>query len=300
VDALRDLADAPGAALLAESLSADAPILVADTALLAALRAPLLAGAPLGEALDAAQKKRELRVVTTGHWCVRVADAAKAAEAERYLYAALGSPIDTRLDVVVHRRLSRWVSRAAVAAGIGPNAITLASGMVGLAAVAAFARGDVRAVVTGFFLYVAAVVLDHADGEVARLTLTESSLGEWLDVIVDTVIHGTMLLALGAGSVRVTGAGLTAGIVGAAAVVASGLLGKVWPPALPSAAERGLLDRLSSRDGFYGMLLSFVVVRVVAPAWLPGLLIVIAAGSHTYWVARVALLLSRKTRRKPK
>lgn len=299
-DALRRLAAAPAAALLAESLPADAPLFVADRPLLAALRAALVAGAPLGEGLDRARKLREVPVVMTGRWYVRVADAAAAREAERHLYAGLGSPIDTKLDTAFHRRLSRPISRLAVGAGLSPNAITLASGAVGVASVAAFARGDVASVVAGFLLYVTAVVLDHADGEVARLTLTESLLGEWLDIIVDTLIHGTMLLALGVACFRVTGSGLAAGIVGAVAVIVSGMLGKIWPPALPSTAKRGLLDRLSSRDGFYGMLLSFVVVRIALPALLPVLLVVIAAGSHAYWVARVAFLLSRKTRRKPK
>jgi len=299
-DALRRLIAAPSAALLAESLSADAPLFVADRPLLAALRAALVAGAPLGEHLDRARKLREVPVVTAGRWYVRVADAAAAAEAESRLYAGVGSPIDTRLDVVLHRSLSRPISRLAVTAGVGPNAITLASGVVGLASVAAFAHGGRLAVVAGLLLYVAAVVLDHADGEVARLTLTESVLGEWLDIVVDTIIHGTMLLALGVACFRVTGGGLVAGVVGAVAVIVSGLLGKIWPPAPPSTAERGLLDRLSSRDGFYGMLLSFVVVRIAAPALLPVLLVIIAAGSHAYWVARVAFLLSRKTRRKPK
>jgi len=299
-DALRRMAAASGAALLAESVSADAPLFVADRPLLAVLRAQLVAGAPLAETLDRARKLRDLPVVQSGRWYVRVADTAAAAEAEARLYAGLGSPIDTQLDVSLHRRLSRPISRAAVGAGIGPNAITLASGLVGLASVATFAHGEVPAVLAGLLLYVAAVVLDHADGEVARLTLTESVLGEWLDIVVDTLIHGTMLLALGVACMRVTGVGLTAGVVGALAVVVSGILGKVWPPAPPSTAERGLLDRLSSRDGFYGMLLSFVVVRMTAPALLPVLLVIIAAGSHTYWVARVAFLLSRKTRRKPK
>jgi hypothetical protein len=299
-DALRRLMAAPGAALLAESLTADAPLFVADRPLLAALRAPLVAGAPLAEALDRARKLRDVPVVTAGRWYVRVADAAAAAEAEARLYAGLGSVIDTQLDTQLHRRLSRPISRLAVAAGIGPNAITLASGVVGLASVAAFARGDTAAVVAGFLLYVFAVVLDHADGEVARLTLTESVLGEWLDIVVDTLVHGTMLLALGLACARVTGSGMAAGVVGAVAVIVSGMLGKIWPPAPPSTAERGILDRLSSRDGFYGMLLSFVLVRILAPALLPLHLIVIAAGSHAYWVARVAFLLSRKTRRNPK
>ncbi|HEU5195707.1 MAG TPA: CDP-alcohol phosphatidyltransferase family protein [Methylomirabilota bacterium] len=299
-DALRRLLAAPGASLLAESLTADAPCFVADRSLLAAVRPLLVAGAPLGEALDRARKLREVPVVMAGRWYVRVADAATAAEAEARLYATLGSPIDTPLDTHLHRRLSRPLSRLAVGAGIGANAVTLASGVVGLASVAAFARGEAAAVVAGFLLYVVAVVLDHADGEVARLTLTESALGEWLDIIVDTLIHGTMLLALGLACVRVTGAGMTAGVIGAVAVIISGMLGKIWPPAPPAAAGRGLLDRLSSRDGFYGMLLSFVLVRIAAPALLPTLLMVIALGSHVYWVARVAFLLSRKTRRKPK
>ena len=299
-DALRRLVSAPGAALLSESLTADAPCFVADRSLLASVRPLLTAGAPLGETLDRARKLRDVPLVTAGRWCVRVADEAAAAEAEARLYAELGSPIDTQLDTQVHRRLSRPISRLAVAAGIGPNAITVASGVVGLASVAAFARGEMAAVVAGFVLYVGAVVLDHADGEVARLTLTESVLGEWLDIVVDTLIHGTMLLALGLACARVTGGGMTAGVTGAVAVIVSGTLGKIRPPAPPSTAHRGVLDRLSSRDGFYGMLLSFVIVRIAAPSLLPALLLVIAVGSHAYWVARVAFLLSKKTRRNPK
>jgi len=40
--------------------------------------------------------------------------------------------------------------------------------------------------------------------------------------------------------------------------------------------------------------------ELAALALLPALLVVIAAGSHVYWVSRVAFLLSRKTRRNPK
>ena len=167
--------------------------------------------------------------------------------------------------------------------------------VVGLAAVAAFARGDAGSVVAGLALYIGSVVLDHADGEVARLTLTESRRGEWLDIVVDTVVHGSMVLALGTASARVGGSGLAAGAIGAAAVVTSGWLAKAWPPAPPAAASRNVLDRLSSRDGFYSMLVSFVLVRLAAPALLPALLVVIAVGSHLYWMARVVSLLRRKT-----
>jgi phosphatidylglycerophosphate synthase len=197
----------------------------------------------------------------------------------------------------VHRRLSRPLTRAAVALGIGPNPISVASGVLGLAAAAAFAGGGAGAAVAGLALYLTAVVLDHSDGEVARLTLTESAVGEWLDIAVDTVVHAALVLALGVAAARLTGDGLAAGIAAAAGVVISAAVGKLWPPA--TAPRRDLLDRLSSRDGFYAMLLLFLALRLGAPGWLPALLGVVAAGTHAYWVAR-ALSLLKKTWRRPK
>jgi hypothetical protein len=42
------------------------------------------------------------------------------------------------------------------------------------------------------------------------------------------------------------------------------------------------------------MLVLFLVLRIVAPALLPSLMIVVAAGTHAYWVVRVALLVRRR------
>jgi hypothetical protein len=57
-DALRRLAAAPAGSVLAESLGVGAPLVLADAALLRALRAPLAAGTPLREALDRERKTR--------------------------------------------------------------------------------------------------------------------------------------------------------------------------------------------------------------------------------------------------
>jgi CDP-alcohol phosphatidyltransferase-like enzyme len=294
------LAPAPGLAgllrqppgrVLAESQPGDAPVLTADPALLDVLRAALIADTPLRHVLGREVGARRLASVPGGGWFVRVVAEGDAAEAERRLWGDLGSPIDSRLDTAVHRRLSRGVTRVAIALGIGPNPITVASGMVGLAAVGFMAHGAAVALLIGLALYLAAVVLDHADGEVARLTLTESAFGEWLDIAVDTVVHTALMLALGIATERIAGVGLSIGVVAAVGVVASATVGKLWPPAPPTARERGLLDTLTSRDGFYAMLLMFIAVRLLVPAWLPALMIVIAVGTHGYWMARVALLL---------
>jgi len=86
-------------------------------------------------------------------------------------------------------------------------------------------------------------------------------IGEWLDITVDTVVHAALVLALGVAATRVSGVGLVAGVIAAAGVVASGAVGKLWPPAPATASERGLLDPLTSRDGFYAMLLLFLALR---------------------------------------
>ncbi|HEX6211229.1 MAG TPA: CDP-alcohol phosphatidyltransferase family protein [Methylomirabilota bacterium] len=287
--ALARLLREPPGRVLAESWPAEAPVLTVDSPMLARLEASLLAGAPLGETLAREVTAGALAATSGERWFVRVTGEREAAEAEARLWSELGSPIDTRLDVAVHRRLSRNVTRAAVALGIAPNPITVASGVVGLAAAAVIARGEPAALLAGLLLYLVAVVLDHADGEVARLTLTESAIGEWLDITVDTVVHAALVLALGVAADRVTGLGLSAGVVAAVGVVASATVAKRWPPAPPTARERGLLDPLTSRDGFYLMLVVFIAVRLVVPAWLPALMFVVAVGTHAYWLARAAL-----------
>ena len=51
----------------------------------------------------------------------------------------------------------------------------------------------------------------------------------------------------------------------------------------------GVLNALGSRDGFYAMLALFILLALsFAPTLLPVLMLVVAAGSHAYWLARLA------------
>jgi phosphatidylglycerophosphate synthase len=292
--ALAALLEAPPLRLLAESQPSGAPVVTVDAALLALLGPGLAAGEPLGDVLTRELKARDVTSARSGRWLVQVTGARAAADAETRLWRELGSAIDSRLDTALHRRLSKPLTRAALALGIGPNPITISSGLVGLVAAAAFADGSVPSVVAGLVIYFVAVVLDHADGEVARLTLRESLVGEWLDIGLDTLVHTTLALALGLAASRVTGEGMVAGCAAAVGVVASAVVGKRWPPmTAPSASARGVLDALTSRDGFYAMLVLFIVLRIAAPPLLPALMAVVAVGTHAYWLARAALWLRR-------
>jgi phosphatidylglycerophosphate synthase len=303
--ALATLLATPPPAMLALSDDDGAATLVADARLTTALAAALAAGTPVGQEIGRALTAGEATVVARDAWHVHVRDAPSARRAEDHLFASLGSAIDTRLDRALHRRLSRPVTRAAIALGITPNQLSVASLLVGLTAAWCFWVGTPVAAMVGLLVYVAAVVLDHADGEVARLTLAESRLGEWLDILVDTLVHATMVVAMGVTAERLAGGGVLLGLVGALGVVASAAVAKVWPATGAADNVGAALENLGSRDGFYAMLLLFIAARAVAPGALPSLMIVVALGSQAYWLARAAYTLRaragrRKTARRPK
>src|SRR5438067_1455829 len=201
------------------------PVLVADGAVVHVLAALLAAGAPV-----AAELARRGVASEVDERCVVARNAAGLAAAERRLHDLLRSPIDTNLDVQLHRRFSRYVTRAAIALGVTPNTITVVSTILGLAAVWCFWRATTRSALAGLFIYIVAVILDHSDGEVARLTLAESRVGEWLDTVGDTLVHALTVVAMGVTSEMLTGVGVGLGIVGAAGIMASAFVAKWWPP----------------------------------------------------------------------
>jgi len=285
--------DARAPAVHASARDAGTPVVAAPASLVASLWPALLAGAPIAEALAKALAEPTVIAVHEPSPVHPVADTASAALGERYLYTTLGSAIDTRLDVALHRRFSRLVSRLAVGFGITPNAITIASLLVGLMAAWMFWHATPLSAVAGLVLYALAVILDHADGEVARLTLTESVVGEWLDIAADTTIHAAVVVALGATSAELTGRGAILGVLAAVGMIASAAVAKAWPGVAMPDRVGTLLSQLGSRDGFYAMLLGFIVARAMWPAALPWLMIVVAGGSHAFWVGRVLYRLTR-------
>ena len=292
-DVLRSLlARGPGAAVAAPS-GADAPALVADGAVVHVLAALLAAGAPVGAELARRRVASEV-----DERCVVARNAAGLAAAERRLHDLLRSPIDTNLDVQLHRRFSRYVTRAAIALGVTPNTITVVSTILGLAAVWCFWRATTRSALAGLFIYMVAVILDHSDGEVARLTLAESRLGEWLDTVGDTLVHALTVVAMGVTSEMLTGVGVGLGIVGAAGIMASAFVAKWWPPR-GTGGMGGAVEDFGSRDGFYALLVLFIALRAFVPSLLPVLMVIVTLGSNAYWVVRAAVAALGRRRPPP-
>ena len=88
-------------------------------------------------------------------------------------------------DLRLNRVLSRPLTRLLLKTPLTPNQVTLLSLACGLAAGYFFSLGRYAASLAGAAGYQLAVVLDNCDGEVARAKNMRSSLGGWLDVLVD-------------------------------------------------------------------------------------------------------------------
>ena len=260
----------------------DAPVATIAARAFTPLWRDAAAGRPVGPALARALTAEAVGRLPASGIVVRLGDSRSVTDAETRLYATLGSVIDSPLDRVVHRRLSRGITRWAVARGITPNTISIASIAIGLGCAVAVASDHLLGALVGLLLFVVAVVLDHADGEVARVSFSESRVGEWLDICGDTLVHVALVVAMGITCDRVTGRGAAWGLIGALGVLGSAWAMKTSPPTVDRVA--GFFDALGTRDGFYAMLVMFVLGLAGWPAALPALMIVVAVGTHAYWV----------------
>ncbi len=85
------------------------------------------------------------------------------------------------LDVLFYRPLGYGIAKGSKALGLTPNAVTIFSIFVGVAAGHLFYYRDVLTNIVGVLLLVFAEALDSADGQLARMTNQKSRLGRILD-----------------------------------------------------------------------------------------------------------------------
>jgi phosphatidylglycerophosphate synthase len=276
-------ASAPRGAVLAPSAGGPAPVAIVPAPLVAELWTDLAAGRPVGTSLTRrlVETGTEVRAATGPHVLVR--DTEDLARAERALEATLGIAVDSGVDRYLHRRGSRWISRLLVRTPVAPNHVSLVSLAIGLVAIWCFWHATAASALMGVVVYALACILDHADGEIARLTFQESRLGANLDWTIDTIIHVGIVLGIGVSS----GGRLMSvvGLLAALGVTLSAVFARYLPREIevgPSVG--GLLTHIANRDLFYLVLLSFTALRWLAPSLVFVVAVVVAVGSQVYWV----------------
>jgi phosphatidylglycerophosphate synthase len=274
-------------AVLAPSAAGPAPVALAPAAVVAALWKDLAAGRPIGPALarQLAEAGAEPREATGPH--ARVAGVGDLARAEEALQVTLGIAADSGVDRYLHRRCSRWITRPLVQTSVTPNQVSLSSLAIGLVAIWCFWHATAASAFAGVLLYALACIVDHADGEIARLTFQESRLGARLDWTIDTIIHAGMVLGVGVSAGGWLGAAI--GVLAAAGVTLSALFARRLPREIAiGPTVGGLLRNIANRDLFYLVLLSFAILRWLAPPLVVVVGVAVAVGSQVYWIGCLA------------
>jgi len=105
------------------------------------------------------------------------------------LLRASGKPTDGWLARHVHRRISRIFSYALLQLGLTANVATGLTFLIGAASAWLVAQTSHRTMIAGALLFWFASIADGIDGEMARLTLSESARGEQIDTAVDHATH---------------------------------------------------------------------------------------------------------------
>ncbi len=188
------------------------------------------------------------------------------------------------------RRVTPYLARLPVTA----NQITVVALLVGLAAAWAVSIPDPAWIFAGAVVFSLSYLLDHCDGEVARLKNQASAFGAQLDSFADWILHAAFFAGLGYGHTLRTDQGiwLWLGLAAAAGSTINYFL--TLRPAGPdglvnapdeSAAPSGIVEwvvfgfRELARADFWLIVLVLALFDVL---W--ALLPAAAIGAQVYWI----------------
>lgn len=193
-------------------------------------------------------------------------------------------------------RLARWLVRPLRRTWVTPNHLTTLRLLLGLCACACLARGGYGWANAGALCFALSHFLDHADGELARLTGNMSKAGHRYDLASDALVNVLLFASLGLG-LRHGGMGAAAlplGLLAGLAVAAVFHMRMVIEDALGrDGARQPNIGVAESEDVLY-------LLPVVAffDQLTPFLLAAsIGAPLFALWVLRDYLALKRETRR---
>lgn len=108
--------------------------------------------------------------------------------------------LDGIVDRYVNRKCSGPFTRLFLKLRWTPNTITVVSMLIGLVAAGFFVPGSWEFALIGAVLFQLSVIIDCCDGEVARLTFSESKFSQELDIWADHVVHMSIFAGIACGA----------------------------------------------------------------------------------------------------
>jgi phosphatidylglycerophosphate synthase len=159
---------------------------------------------PLRLALEQAAVEGTVQTIPgEAHWFRDVRGPKGPKLAEQALVRSLQTlkgGLDGFVDRYVNRKCSSLLTRLFLKLRWTPNTITMVSMVVGLIAAGFFVHGSWEYALIGALLFQLAVIIDCCDGEVARLTFSESKFGQDLDIWADNVVHIAIFAGIAGGA----------------------------------------------------------------------------------------------------
>ena len=135
---------------------------------------------------------------------VRITSRTDVGQAERFLVAHSGKPLDG-IYSKFNRLLCRPTVRLLTHTRVTPNWVTVGGLVVAIVAALLFARGSYANYVGGALLFFLSGLFDEMDGMLARIKFMESAFGTWFEGFVDNATYLFVFSGITAGLYRQRG-----------------------------------------------------------------------------------------------
>ncbi len=191
-------------------------------------------------------------------------------------------------------RLARVGVRPLVKTRVTPNHVTTLRVVTGLAAAAAFAVGTAEWRAWGGGIFILSMVLDRADGELARLADKTSPGGHRYDLVSDAVCNALLFVGIGIG-LRDGAFGVWAVSMG---LIAGAAIAAILALTLQMEAVRGeRAAELTGAAGFDPDDAMLIVPLLVWAGWTEQMLAAACAGAPAFAIAMYVMIRRRRERR---
>jgi phosphatidylglycerophosphate synthase len=217
-----------------------------------------------------------------------ITGASSVSAASRALWGSLASPLDGVADKHFNRPVGRILSKLLVHTSVSPNQVSVAASLLGLLSAWLFAGGTHDAAVLGAIVLQLSAILDAVDGELARVMFKESTLGKWLDIVGDQVVHIAVFVAIGVGLYR---AGSAAPVIPLAASAGVGVVislivvvrGLKQLESRSNPRSQRLIESTANRDFSVLLIVLALLDKLDWFLWMS------AVGVHIFWIAALVL-----------
>jgi len=146
---------------------------------------------------DADTNPDTIDIATLAFSAARIEENTNLRAAENILLRALKKSADGVVSRNINRKISLFLSRRLAKTAMRPNHITAVVAGIGLfSGFSNYFIGGYWGFLIGGLCYYISAILDGCDGEISRLKYLGSSLGAWLDTIVDDLVCLSFIVGL--------------------------------------------------------------------------------------------------------